>query len=132
MKHYAVHTAAGVIRFTGNCPDDADPPDLADEGLSVLPLDGPLPAGDWHVADGVLVAGRLELRTAEQIEAEQWAVVRIERDLLLADSDWVTLRAIEQDLPVPEDWRAYRQALRDITLQPDPFSIDWPTAPAEP
>jgi hypothetical protein len=32
--------------------------------------------------------------------------------------------------PTKEVWAAYRQALRDVTLQPDPFNIVWPTPPA--
>jgi hypothetical protein len=27
------------------------------------------------------------------------------------------------------EWSAYRQALRDVTTQTDPFSITWPTKP---
>ena len=30
---------------------------------------------------------------------------------------------------VPTDWTTYRQALRDITEQADPFDITWPTKP---
>ena len=28
-----------------------------------------------------------------------------------------------------QQWQAYRQALRDITEQPDPFNIVWPETP---
>ncbi len=58
-----------------------------------------------------------------------WQAVRERRDALLAQSDWVTLRAQEQGVPAPPEWLAYRQALRDITLQPDPCGIDWPVPP---
>ena len=27
-------------------------------------------------------------------------------------------------------WRTYRQQLRDVTSQPDPFNIVWPTPPS--
>ena len=61
-------------------------------------------------------------RTAET----QWPVVQAQRNALLSATDWVTARAYEQGEPVPENYRVYRQALRDVTNQPDPFNITWP------
>lgn len=63
-------------------------------------------------------------------EEMQWALVKIERAQRLISTDWVVLRAQDQGTPVPQEWRAYRQALRDITEQTDPFAIQWPQAPA--
>lgn len=62
-------------------------------------------------------------RTAET----EWPVVRAERTRRLEASDWTQL----PDVPIPtkEAWAVYRQALRDVTDQPDPFNIVWPTAP---
>ena len=57
------------------------------------------------------------------------AAVKSKRNDLLFASDWIVTRAMDVGTPVPEDWRVYRQALRDITLQPDIFNIIWPTAP---
>ncbi|WP_084027321.1 phage tail assembly chaperone [Delftia sp. JD2] len=45
----------------------------------------------------------------------------------VAACDWVTLRAQETGDPVPEAWRAYRQALRDIS-SPMPTSNPRPPA----
>lgn len=59
-----------------------------------------------------------------------WADVRSRRSVLLSQSDWVVTRSIESGQPVPPQWQAYRQALRDITSQPDPTKISWPAAPA--
>jgi len=60
---------------------------------------------------------------------EQWKVIRSERDIKLGSCDWTRL----DDVPItPEkktEWETYRQALRDITTQPDPFNITWPTPP---
>ena len=58
-----------------------------------------------------------------------WAQARARRDRLLAACDWVVTRAQERGEPVPPQWLAYRQALRDITEQPDPEQIQWPVAP---
>lgn len=64
-------------------------------------------------------------RTAET----EWPLVRAKRNQLLAQSDWTQL----PDVPIStkEAWAIYRQALRDVTLQPDPFNITWPVPPQE-
>ena len=59
----------------------------------------------------------------------QWKVVRSSRTRLLNESDWVVTKAVEQGSAVPLAWIDYRQALRDVTLQPDPFAIAWPVKP---
>ena len=57
----------------------------------------------------------------------QWSIVRNQRDRLLQASDWTQLPDVP--LATKEAWAAYRQALRDVTLQPDPFNIIWPQPP---
>jgi hypothetical protein len=58
---------------------------------------------------------------------EQWTVIRAERNALLVASDWTQVA----DAPVDAvAWAVYRQALRDITEQTDPFNIVWPIPPA--
>lgn len=56
------------------------------------------------------------------------AQVREQRNRLLAACDWTQL----PDAPVNATaWANYRQALRDITLQPGfPWHLDWPVEPA--
>ena len=61
--------------------------------------------------------------------ASELEIVKYKRNALLSASDWIVTKAMDVGTPVPEDWRVYRQALRDITLQPDIFNIIWPTAP---
>ena len=53
--------------------------------------------------------------------------VRKHRNDLLASCDWTQVA----DAPVDKDaWAAYRQALRDISEQPDfPMSVVWPEKP---
>lgn len=58
-----------------------------------------------------------------------WASVKQQRARLLAGSDWMVTKAAESGQTVPPEWVAYRQALRDITLQADPWAIVWPVAP---
>lgn len=59
-----------------------------------------------------------------------WLRVRSERDRKLSSSDWMVTKAIETGSPMPEGWATYRQALRDVTLQDDPFVVVWPAEPA--
>jgi hypothetical protein len=48
----------------------------------------------------------------------------------LVETDWVVLRAIETNTEIPEDWKTYRQALRDITEQLNfPNFVEWPISP---
>lgn len=68
--------------------------------------------------------------TQEQISVateNQWSAIRADRNQRLANCDWTQL----QDAPVDSTvWATYRQALRDITTQSDPFNIQWPEKPA--
>lgn len=59
-------------------------------------------------------------------DSAQWSAIRSERNAKLAVSDWTQLPDAPVDASV---WASYRQALRDITQQSDPFDIIWPTAP---
>ena len=57
----------------------------------------------------------------------QWTVIRAERNRLLVASDWTQL----PDAPVDAAaWATYRQALRDVTTQANPFAIVWPESPS--
>jgi hypothetical protein len=53
-----------------------------------------------------------------------------ERNIRLGYTDWVVTKSLELDAPVPQAWKDYRQALRDLPLQPGfPFNIQWPQPP---
>jgi hypothetical protein len=57
----------------------------------------------------------------------EWPLIRKRRNQLLQTSDWTQLPDVP--LGTKEAWAAYRQSLRDLTDQPDPFNITWPTQP---
>lgn len=61
-------------------------------------------------------------------EEELADAARVERDGLLAASDWTQVA----DAPVDKEaWAEYRQALRDVPQQSEfPVSINWPEPPA--
>ena len=68
--------------------------------------------------------------TPEEINqrvSDQWAGIRSERNSRLSASDWTQLSDAPVDAAV---WAVYRQELRDITKQADPFAIVWPVEPA--
>ena len=76
----------------------------------------------WNIIDA----------TEEEISAkleEKWVEVRIMRDALLAQSDWTQF----QDSPLSgtqlTEWQTYRQSLRDVTSQSNPFNLSWPVKP---
>ena len=59
----------------------------------------------------------------------QWDEVRSERNHRLAQTDWEITKHTENGTAIPESLKTYRQELRDITDQADPFDITWPTKP---
>jgi len=62
----------------------------------------------------------------------QWTSVRAQQSDLLYKSDW-TCSVIDPPAPIlaqRDQWVAYRQALRDVTSQSDPFNISWPAPPS--
>lgn len=80
--------------------------------------------GRYKVVDGNFVA--VYDRTPLE---DQWLLVRLQRDEKLQQSDWTVVRAVDEGTPIPPEWQSYRQQLREITSQPDPFHIIWPVAP---
>ena len=56
--------------------------------------------------------------------------MRQDRDRLLAECDWVVVKAQEEGVAVPAEWVTYRQALRDITdAEGWPLTHTWPDKP---
>jgi len=58
--------------------------------------------------------------------------LRTERNKRLAECDWVVIRATSTDKPVPDEWKVYMQALRDLPSNTeDPTNPVWPVRPDE-
>lgn len=83
----------------------------------------------WDV-EALRAAGIAEDVIAAGVSAAKWAGIRTDRDLRLTASDWTQL----PDSPLTAEQKAsaaaYRQALRDLTEQPDPDVLTWPEPPA--
>lgn len=61
-----------------------------------------------------------------RIEAK-WVEVRENRNQLLQECDWTQLGDIPNETKTI--WQSYRQDLRDVTSQTNPFDIVWPVKP---
>ncbi len=86
------------------------------------------PTKIYELVDGkITITGDAPVLTPEQLKEAQWEVVREKRNKLLTESDWTQLPDIPQ--ATKELWEPYRQELRDITNQPDPYNITWPNPP---
>lgn len=65
--------------------------------------------------------------------AEEWKRIRTERNRLLAETDWVVIKARENGGQVAEKWKTYRVGLRNIPSEQSDATkyseITWPTRP---
>jgi hypothetical protein len=131
----------GCIRFafvgtSAQCEDQPTP-----AGLLRLNCDRPIVAFSSYVQDGVVIDKgdapgpmmRFDYgqKAWVQDEALAWWMVRQVRDEKLKSSDWTdTMSAIDR-LGVERfnAWQQYRQALRDVPRQGDPYAVFWPQAP---
>lgn len=71
-------------------------------------------------------------RDAEELEWANGAddraseKIRFKRDRLLSETDWMA----NSDVTMSDEWRTYRQSLRDISSQEGfPNDVTWPTKP---
>jgi hypothetical protein len=80
--------------------------------------------GNYHQTWNQFDASEVEI--SYRIE-NQWEEVRVLRNQLLTECDWTQLADISSE--IKEAWTVYRQALRNITTQTNPFSIEWPVKP---
>jgi hypothetical protein len=131
----------GCIRFafvgtSAQCQDQPTP-----AGLLRLDCDRPIVVFSSYVQDGVVIDKgdapgpmmRFDYgkKSWVQVEALAWWMVRQVRDEKLRSSDWTdTISAIDR-LGVERfnAWQQYRQALRDVPLQGDPYAVVWPVQP---
>ena len=79
-------------------------------------------------------------KISELDAAEAMRLLREERNVLLSETDWVTARSIDTGVAISNDWKTYRQALRDLPANSTPSldsnydldfsSVTWPTKPS--
>ena len=79
-------------------------------------------------------------KISELDSAEAMRLLREVRNQLLSETDWVAARSIETGVAMSNDWKTYRQALRDLPASSSPSldeyydldltSVTWPTEPS--
>ena len=86
--------------------------------------------GRAYDADGVEVVldvDAIATKTAELELEKSWSNLRKNRNQLLAETDWMA----NSDVTMSDEWRTYRQALRDLPANTsDPANPVWPTKPS--
>ena len=119
---------------------------LADAIRALRPNSGYILRGDtysgleWDSTDPLPTEDEVNAKLAELEAAEPHRLLREERDRRLTACDWVVAKHTEHGKMVPEDWKIYRQALRDlpsISYRPEldesgdlkMNSVAWPTPP---
>ena len=144
MPEYRIReTGEIVMNLAAAFPNSSLPVSLTQDDFDALGIDpvfeAPQPAatqfqvvyrdgieqieGKWYAKYGV---SDMDQEAVNAVTEWQWSAIRADRNQRLADCDWTQL----PDAPVDgAAWAAYRQELRDITNQPDPFNITWPQEP---
>jgi hypothetical protein len=115
LEHFGVHQLKLVT------PPYYDPATQTREHGPALLIDG--------VWTQNYIVSELDPEVAAEKAEAQWAVVRAERNKLIASTDWTQLPDAALTNVQTANWGSYRQALRDITTQSDPFNINWPVSP---
>ena len=79
---------------------------------------------------------QIKAKHVELVAVEPLRLLREERNILLAQSDWMA----NSDVIMSDEWKSYRQALRDLPASASPkldancnldlTSVTWPTEPS--
>jgi len=118
------HSGGAITKYMDfDNKSDADAHVVTYGGKVVQDLDNELDY--WDVSGDT--ASKDTDQLAKDILADKWAAIRTQRDVLIAQSDWMAM----PDSPAISDaWAAYRTALRNLPAsKSDPDDIVWPTAP---
>ena len=85
--------------------------------------------------DYLAFSGNLSVEEVTSKEESYFERLRRERNQLLADTDYVVSRAFEQNLVLTEEFKDYRQELRDlpqtVNIREVNFDTVYPSVPAD-
>ena len=127
MKEFTAvvsHTDGLITKFQDFDTEDEAKAHVATHGGKVVAdLDEDL--AYWDVSSD---AAKDTDQLAADILAGKWAAIRTQRDVLMAQSDWMAM----PDSPAISDaWTTYRTALRNLPAsESDPDDITWPDVPS--
>ena len=88
---------------------------------------------EWHDSRSQPTEAKIQAKIAELTAAEPMRLLRVERDRLIALTDW----RFRSDLTPSQAWLDYCQALRDLPANSTPAldengqltGVNWPTPP---
>lgn len=124
---FIIHGPTGNILRTGSCPDAQL---RLQAGKGETAIEDTFDDTD-DTKHRIVNGGRVEFTPYSPTPEIMWAPIKARRNALLLACDWTdTLSAparLGTDLYAA--WQTYRQALRDVTSQPDQYNIIWPTSP---
>lgn len=153
MKTYILYDIIGEIIAATIVSDETILPSTVSPNLTSLVLDKPIVFNQGYISNNEYIEYTDEqktlkekrpyypvkwsnitmswedLRSTQEKLDQQWKSIKFQRDQLLQQSDWRVVKAADTGIPLSQEWKDYRQALRDITTQSDPFNIIWPTPP---
>jgi len=93
----------------------------------------------WHKGNGYEKPSEsaVNAKITEIENAKPMVELRRQRDAKLTATDWVVTKADETNSAVADNWKTYRQALRDLPASASPsldndgnlINVTWPTEP---
>lgn len=99
---------------------------------------------DWDSSNSISKPTKADLESKLSVinAAEPMRRLRIHRDRLLQECDWRVTKAADTGVALSNDWKTYRQQLRDLPSTQNPIisdmendnigisSVTWPTKPS--
>ena len=111
---------------------EVDVRELDQSGYITSTIDGTFYHLKWDASKKEVVTDDTAKSTWEL--AEEWKRIRERRNRLLAETDWVVIKARENGGQVAEKWKTYRVGLRNIPSDQSDATkyseITWPTQPS--
>ena len=97
------------------------------------PVDGPIAQYTFHKNQTAPTETEIQAKIAELEAKEPMRLLRIQRNKRLAETDWMA----NTDVIMTEEWKKYRQALRDLPATQEPqldelgnlTNVTWPEVP---
>ena len=88
---------------------------------------------EWHDSRPQPSQSEINAKISELRDVEPMRLLREERNRKLAETDWMA----NSDVTLSDDWKTYRQALRDLPSTASPTldeegnltNVTWPTKP---
>ena len=84
----------------------------------------------WHTNGSHPTQEQIDSKVLELTTYFSLANLRIERNRRLAESDWRVIKATESGVAMSNEWKTYRQSLRDLTEHYQSLdTVVWPIEP---